>query len=231
LNRASGLGGHKLLIVAVALAALTLGGVASYLTSRTVPPEIDGLLWPQSKALTAIALEDHHRQPFTLERLKGRWTLLFFGYTHCPDVCPVTMSVLKNALALMAGAGTDTEPPQVVFVSVDPARDTLDHLAAYVGHFNPDFLGVTGAEPDLKAFVRQLGVLYILSEPDRGPTRPPGGALPGAPRRGGHREKCSRDPGAGMELNGGTGYLHLRVALRGAYRARSARCPLSTTTH
>lgn len=168
MNRASGLGGHKLLIVAVALAALTLGGVASYLTSRTVPPEIDGLLWPQSKALTAIALEDHHRQPFTLERLKGRWTLLFFGYTHCPDVCPVTMSVLKNALALMAGAGTDTEPPQVVFVSVDPARDTLDHLAAYVGHFNPDFLGVTGAEPDLKAFVRQLGVLYILSEPDAG---------------------------------------------------------------
>lgn len=152
----------------VALAALTLGGVASYMTSRPVAPAIDGLLWPQSKALTAIALEDHRHQPFTLERLKGRWTLLFFGYTHCPDVCPVTLSVLKNALALMAGAGTGTEPPQVVFVSVDPARDTLDHLAAYVGHFNPEFLGVTGTEPDLKALVRQLGVLYILGEPDAG---------------------------------------------------------------
>ncbi len=168
MNRARGLGGHKLLIVAVALAALTLGGVASYLTSRTVPPQIDGLLWPQSKALTAIALEDHHRQPFTLERLKGRWTLLFFGYTHCPDVCPVTMSVLKNALAMMAGADTDAEAPQVVFVSVDPARDTLDHMAAYVSHFSPEFLGVTGAEPDLKAFARQIGILYILGEPDAG---------------------------------------------------------------
>jgi protein SCO1/2 len=166
LSRGSGLGGHKILIAVVAVAALTLGGIASYMTSRPVAPEIDGLLWPQSKALTAIALEDHRHQPFTLERLKGRWTLLFFGYTHCPDVCPVTLTVLKNALALMAGAGTDAASPQVVFVSVDPARDTLDHLAAYVGHFNPEFLGVTGAEPDLKALVRQLGVLYILGEPD-----------------------------------------------------------------
>jgi len=166
LSRGSGLGGHKILIAVVAVAALTLGGIASYMTSRPVAPEIDGLLWPQSKALTAIALEDHRHQPFTLERLKGRWTLLFFGYTHCPDVCPVTLTVLKNALALMAGAGTDAASPQVVFVSVDPARDTLDHLAAYMGHFNPEFLGVTGAEPDLKALVRQLGVLYILGEPD-----------------------------------------------------------------
>lgn len=165
MSRGSGLGGHKILIAVVAVAALTLGGIASYMTSRPVAPEIDGLLWPQSKALTAIALEDHRHQPFTLERLKGRWTLLFFGYTHCPDVCPVTLTVLKNALALMAGAGTDAASPQVVFVSVDPARDTLDHLAAYVGHFNPEFLGVTGAEPDLKALVRQLGVLYILGEP------------------------------------------------------------------
>ena len=166
MSRGSGLGGHKILIAVVAVAALTLGGIASYMTSRPVAPEIDGLLWPQSKALMAIALEDHRHQPFTLERLKGRWTLLFFGYTHCPDVCPVTLTVLKNALALMAGAGTDAASPQVVFVSVDPARDTLDHLAAYMGHFNPEFLGVTGAEPDLKALVRQLGVLYILGEPD-----------------------------------------------------------------
>jgi protein SCO1/2 len=169
LNRGSGLGGHKILMAVVALAALTLGGVASYMTSRPVAPAIDGLLWPPSKALTAVALEDHRHRPFTLERLKGRWTLLFFGYTHCPDVCPVTLSVLKNALALMAGAGTNTEPPQVaqvVFVSVDPARDTLDHLAAYVGHFSPAFLGVTGDEQELKALARQLGVLYILGDPD-----------------------------------------------------------------
>lgn len=155
---------RKVLIAVVAVAALTLGALASYMTSRQRAPEIDGLLWPQSKALTALALEDHEHQAFTLDRLTGRWTLLFFGYTHCPDVCPVTLSVLKNAVALMREAGA--ELPQVVFVSVDPARDTLDHMAAYVSHFDPDFLGVTGSDTALKDFARQLGVLYILVEPD-----------------------------------------------------------------
>ena len=155
---------RKALVAVVAVAALTLGALASYMTSRQKAPEIDGLLWPQSKALTALALEDHKHEAFTLERLTGRWTLLFFGYTHCPDVCPVTLSVLKNSVALMREAGA--EPPQVVFVSVDPARDTLDHMAAYVGHFDPDFLGVTGSDRALKDFARQLGVLYIHAESD-----------------------------------------------------------------
>ena len=166
MSQARGLGRHAVLIAVVAVVALTLGALASYLTSREAAPKIEGLLWPQSKALAAVDLEDHRRKAFTLDRMTGRWTLLFFGYTHCPDVCPVTMSVLKNALTLMAESGADVAPPQVVFVSVDPARDTLEHMAAYVGHFSPDFLGVTGGDAELKAFARQLGVLYIHAEPD-----------------------------------------------------------------
>lgn len=158
-----GLRSHRVLIAVIAAAALTLGAVASFLTSRS---NIDGLLWPQSKALTAFGLEDHHGKAFTLDGFRGRWTLLFFGYTHCPDVCPVTLSVLKNAIALMGEAGAEAEPPQVVFVSVDPNRDSLEHLGAYVGHFNPRFLGVTGSDAKLKAFARQLGVLYVLTEAD-----------------------------------------------------------------
>jgi protein SCO1/2 len=152
------------LIAVVAVAALTLGAVASYMTSRPAAPQIDGLLWPKSKALTAFALEDHHGKAFTLDRITGRWTLLFFGYTHCPDVCPVTLSVLKNAIALMAESGA--EPLQVAFVSVDPERDTLEHMGAYVSHFSSDFLGVAGGDAELKDFARQLGVLYIHAEPD-----------------------------------------------------------------
>lgn len=166
MSRGKRLRRHRVILSVVAVLALVLGGVASHVTSRREAPEIEGLLWPQSKALSAMSLHDHHGRPFTLERLTGKWTLLFFGYTHCPDVCPVTLSVLKNALALMARAGAGGEPPQVVFVSVDPARDSLDHLAAYVSHFDPAFLGVTGEEADLKAFTRQMGVLYILAEPD-----------------------------------------------------------------
>jgi protein SCO1/2 len=158
---------HKVLIGVVAAAALTLGAVASYVISRPeAPPAIDGLLWPQSKALTAFALEDHHREAFTLDRVTGRWTLLFFGYTHCPDVCPVTLSVLKNAIARMAEADADAELPQVVFVSVDPERDTLEHLASYVSHFNPGFLGVTGSDEKLAVLTRQLGILYLRTEPN-----------------------------------------------------------------
>ena len=173
MSQGSGFASQKLLIAVVAVAALTLGAVASYMismTSRPAAPKIDGLLWPQSKALGELALRDHHRKAFTRARLIGRWTLLFFGYTHCPDVCPVTLSVLRNAIALMADAEVDAgvEPPQVVFVSVDPARDSLAHLAAYVSHFNPEFLGVTGSDADLEAFARQLGVLYVRAEPDAG---------------------------------------------------------------
>lgn len=157
---------RRLAIALVAVAALAMGVLASYLTSRPAAPQIDGLLWPQSKPLTAFALTDQHGRPFTLERLRGRWTLLFFGYTNCPDVCPVTLSVLKNARALTTPAGTQADPLQIAFVSVDPARDTPEHLAAYVAHFDPDFLGVSGGESDLQAFARQLGVLYIRAEPD-----------------------------------------------------------------
>jgi len=166
LIQGGGLGRHKILIAIVAVAAVVAGALAAYVTSRQEAPQIDGLLWPQSKALESLALVDQHGQAFTLERLEGRWTLLFFGYTHCPDVCPITLSVLRNAKTQMADAGVEGEPVQVVFVSVDPARDTLEHMGAYVTHFDPEFLGVTGKDADLKDFARQLGVLYIRAEPD-----------------------------------------------------------------
>ena len=156
---------HGILVAVVAVAALAAGALASWVWTRDEVPQIDGLLWPQSKAIESVALVDHAGEPFTRARLEGRWTLLFFGYTHCPDVCPITLSVLKNAKAQMADAGPG-EPVQVVFVSVDPARDTLEHMGAYVTHFDPGFLGVTGEDADLKAFARQLGVLYIRAEPD-----------------------------------------------------------------
>ena len=166
MSRGKGFPSQKFLIAIVAVAALTLGAMAAYMTARPVAPNIDGLLWPQSKALAEFSLEDHHRKPFTLDRMTGAWTLLFFGYTHCPDVCPVTLSVLKSAIAQMAAADTGVAPPQVVFVSVDPARDNLDHLAAYVSHFHPDFLGVTGSDENLMAFARQLGVLFVRNDAD-----------------------------------------------------------------
>jgi protein SCO1/2 len=157
---------HRIVAVAAAV-ALTLGAASAYLASRPPEiPDIPGLLWPQSKPLTSFALQDHGHGRFDLERLKGTWTLLFFGYTHCPDVCPVTLAVLRNVAALMKQGGKEVSPPQVVFVSVDPERDTLEHLAVYVTHFDPGFLGVTGSDEQLTGLTRQLGVLHIRTEPD-----------------------------------------------------------------
>ena len=157
---------HKILIAVAAAAVLTVGAVLSFVTSRPEAPQIDGLLWPQSKALQAFTLEDQNGRAFGLNRLRGRWTLLFFGYTHCPDICPVTLAVLENALSLMRKADADAELPQVVFVSVDPKRDTPEHLGAYVSHFDPSFVGVTGSDANLAAFAGQLGALYVLGDAD-----------------------------------------------------------------
>ncbi len=105
-----------------------------------------------------INLIDHRGEPFTRERLKGRWSLIFFGFTHCPDICPTTMSFLDRFVAGLEDA--EARSTQVVLVSVDPARDTVEQLAAYVPYFNPDFVGVTGEFLDLHRFATALNTPF-----------------------------------------------------------------------
>lgn len=114
---------------------------------------------PASKPLPEFTLTDHNGRSFTRDALKGHWTYLFFGYTHCPDVCPTTLALLNQLDQLLRDA-PDLPRPRYVFVSVDPERDTPEHLAGYVPYFNPDFLGVTGAEREIEALTRSLGIIY-----------------------------------------------------------------------
>ena len=87
-------------------------------------------------------LIDHKGEAFTPAWFNGGWTLVFFGFTTCPDVCPTTMSFLNEFLGQLEG--TEASDTRVVMVTVDPARDTVEQLAGYVPYFNPDFIGVTG---------------------------------------------------------------------------------------
>ena len=87
-------------------------------------------------------LVDHRGESFGPASLEGKWTLVFFGFTACPDICPTTMSFLNEFVQQLEG--TEAENTAVVMISVDPARDTVEQLAAYVPYFNPDFRGVTG---------------------------------------------------------------------------------------
>lgn len=105
--------------------------------------KINGAYLLETPRMTGeFALTDHRGDAFGPERLRGHWTLVFFGFTHCPDVCPTTLSFLNQLLGELAG--TEAEDTRVVMVSVDPARDTVEQLASYVPYFNPDFVGVTG---------------------------------------------------------------------------------------
>ncbi|HSW11306.1 MAG TPA: SCO family protein [Solimonas sp.] len=124
-----------------------------------------GTQLPQPRALPAFELVDQDAQPFGAPQLAGRWTLLFPGFTYCPDVCPTTLALLKQV-----NAGLDESlRPRVVFLSVDPERDTPARLKSYVSHFDPGFFGVTAPEPQLSAIARGLGIAYAKvpgSSPD-----------------------------------------------------------------
>jgi protein SCO1/2 len=90
--------------------------------------------------------------------LLGRWTLLNFGYTFCPDICPTTLATLKDLKARLAAMGATA--PQVIFISVDAARDTPGRAAEFVAFFDPAFIGATGSDAELAALAQHLGVYY-----------------------------------------------------------------------
>jgi len=121
---------------------------------------------PTPKTISSFNLTDDSGKPFTNENLKGHWTFMFFGFSGCADVCPTTLTEL-NKMYQQLNQGTATQLPQVVFVSVDPERDTLNVLHNYVKNFNPNFIGATGSAENLNVFVKDLGV-YFAKVPKEG---------------------------------------------------------------
>ncbi|MEN8213404.1 MAG: SCO family protein [Pseudomonadota bacterium] len=147
--------------------ALAAGAVLwLQLSGPAAPPPVDSgmktrsaTVLPQLKTLPHFSLTDQHGRPFTNENLQGRWTFLSFGYTHCPDICPTTLAML-TAMEKQLQASAGSIPYQIVFVSIDPERDTQQRLAEYIAYFNPEFLGVTGDDSALQRLTQPLGILY-----------------------------------------------------------------------
>ncbi len=104
-------------------------------------------------------LLDYEGKPFANSQLVGQWSLVFFGYTTCPDVCPLTLAAIRQFKQLMQEKDSAL-PIQVTFITVDPQRDTPEKLAAYVHYFGDDYLGVTGTYIDIFTFARQLNVAF-----------------------------------------------------------------------
>lgn len=102
-------------------------------------------------------LVDHHGQLRHLEDFRGKVTVMFFGFTHCPDVCPTTLAELA---AVVRKLGDSAKRVQVLFVTVDPERDTPDILAGYVTAFNSDFIGLTGSPEQIATVAREFKIVY-----------------------------------------------------------------------
>jgi protein SCO1/2 len=127
---------------------------------------------PEPRPLGHFELTGQDGNPFTPDDLRGRWTLTFFGFTHCPDICPSTLYDLQQVDQALRERAPDSPPGhQVLFVSVDPERDTPERLAEYVAFFSPDFRGATAADERLRPLARQLGVAYRIEDHDAGSTQ------------------------------------------------------------
>lgn len=125
--------------------------------SQAPPPEpVTATLLNPPLALPEVTLTDDSDSEFALDGLRGRFNLLFFGFTHCPDICPLTLAVLARMKADWNTPHIDV--PQVVFVSVDPARDDAGRIHTYLGHFDSTFRGVTGPRQAMDPWLKALGV-------------------------------------------------------------------------
>lgn len=130
------------------------------------PPEVATVL-PQPRELPAVAFVDQAGMPFAIEDLAGRYSLLFFGFTNCPDICPLTLQVLAQATAEIEARAPDLVP-QVVLVSVDPQRDTPKRIRSYVTGFDPRFIGVTAPDNALEPLLGTMGVMVHKDVTDDG---------------------------------------------------------------
>ena len=162
-------GSSRGIVLVVALLATGLVTFGAYLSSQvpSAAPALGeaGTILPVPLEIPEFALVDEQGQRFDRSRLAGHWSLLFFGYTYCPDVCPATLQGLAGARRLseerdQAGASF----PQVVFVSVDPKRDSVERMREYLAFFDSSFGGATGSPSEIDILARAFGVFHRKAE-------------------------------------------------------------------
>lgn len=159
-------------VIAVMLAALAAIAAAAWIAwsqiagGRTAAGELgSGMVQTSVRIGGPFELTNHRGETVTDADFRGRFMLVFFGYGHCPDVCPLELSNMVAALDLMREKAAAVQP---IFVTVDPARDTAEFLADYVRHFHPRMVGLTGTEQQIKDIANAYRVFYAKAPP-RGP--------------------------------------------------------------
>jgi protein SCO1 len=151
------------MLVVLAIAALAVGAwLLSQGDERNARTIRTATVLPEPRALPEFELRDHNGAPFTRASLEGRTSVVFFGFTHCPDICPATLQQLamaRDRLAATAGH-SDNNVPEIVLISVDPARDTPETLGRYVEYFGEGITGATASPEDLLVLTSALGIFF-----------------------------------------------------------------------
>ena len=153
---------RTLAVLASGLVAAVTGAVLArhWLTDPGAPPATEAAaVYAAPRPVPDFALLAHDGSRFDRARLAGHYTIVFFGFTNCPDLCPTTLAELARAEGLLQDLAP-ARRPAVVMVSVDPARDTAEVLGRYVPHFDPRFVGVTGNEATIATLATALGAAY-----------------------------------------------------------------------
>jgi len=149
-----------ILMIIVAVTALFAGFWfgANEDTSSIKPAVIQGAIYPRAKILNDFELLDQQSNKITKTDFLNHWSLIFVGYSHCPDVCPTTLAVLNQVDGFMLEQ--NLKSPKIVFLSIDPERDTPQVLKPYVEYFNKAILALTGKPAEIKKMTQQLNAVY-----------------------------------------------------------------------
>ncbi|BCA26097.1 SCO family protein [Metapseudomonas otitidis] len=159
---------QKTVFVLIALVALVLGLTVNKVLNgqRQADPTrlLDAgiVLLPQPRTVPAISLTDQDGKPIAMNELKDKWSLLFFGYTFCPDICPTTLAQMRELKGLLPEAARDRV--RIVMISVDPNRDTPQQLKQYLGYFDPAFLGATGELASIQKLANAVSIPFIPAD-------------------------------------------------------------------
>lgn len=156
---------QKIVFSIAAVLVLIIGGLVYRLFTEQNPAQTTALvdagvlLLPQARPVPAVSMTDQDGAIVRLDQQRGHWTLLFFGYTFCPDICPTTLAQLRQVSSQLPPASR--AHLQVILVSVDPGRDTPQQLKQYLSYFDPGFRGLTGSADSLERLANGMSIPYV----------------------------------------------------------------------
>lgn len=158
------------LYAGIAIVAILIGALSAQFARKPAAAPLslqNGTVLPTPRAVPDFSLVDNKGNRFSRVQLMGHWSVLFFGYTSCPDICPTTLSSLAQVDQALSDLPA-TQRPQIVFVSVDPKRDTPMQVANYIKFFSPAFIGLTGEPAQLEQLTQALGVPVAIHDSGNG---------------------------------------------------------------